>query len=204
MALFCFGESMTAGFDFQRLNQKYLAQPANDAVDYGASIVPANSINAWRCIGIHHLTPDENRGRQNVFIDVLDESGNRLRQPIINWTFSFGGPVQQKRLDKPANEPAADIPIDKDATITLWVADSLDSDRVGELYTRHRDESPGNMWGHHSFYVVFQRQKAMMPINPPIDPPIDPLGGDEVLARLTKLEEDLFRLKTLLAQWTGE
>jgi hypothetical protein len=184
-----------AGFDFQQLNRKYMTQPSNGAADYGATIMRSKAANKWACIGIYHLTPEENRGRHNVFVECLDESGNRLRWPIINWTWAYGGPVQQKRLDKPANEPAADIPIDKDATVSLWVADGLSSDVVGELYTRHADESPGNTWGHHSFYVIFQRQTAIA--TPPIDPPTpteptpEPLTLESLALRVVALEKRL-------------
>lgn len=72
-----------AGFDFQALNRKYLAQPSNDAANYAVSIIPAGPGTAWRCIGIYHLKPSENNGRHNVFVEVLDEAGNRTRQPQI-------------------------------------------------------------------------------------------------------------------------
>lgn len=186
-----------AGFDFQQLNQKYLAQPSNDAASYGASIMRSKAMNRWACIGIYHLTPDQNRGRHNVFIECLDESGNRLHYPIIEWNWVYGGPIQQKRLDKPANEPAADIPIDGQATITLWVADKLSSDVVGELYTRHADEAPGNTWGHHSYYVIFQRQTGLVVEPPVIVPPapvdpvtLEPMTIESLAQRLAKLEVD--------------
>ena len=35
----------------------------------------------WRLIGIHHLTPDENRARHSVYVDVVDEAGARLNDP---------------------------------------------------------------------------------------------------------------------------
>ena len=172
-----------AGFDFQALNRKYLAQPSNDAAHYGASIMRTRAMDCWRCIGVYHLTPEENRGRHNVFIECLDESGNRLRWPIVIWAWTLDGPIQQKHLDKPANEPAADIPIDKNATVTMWVADSMDSDSVGNLHARHADEAPGNTWGHVSFYVVFQRQAGAI-VTPPIDPPPIPLTLEQRVAAL--------------------
>lgn len=185
-----------AGFDFQALNQRYRSYPSNDAAQYGASIMRSKAANKWACIGIYHLAPTENAGRHNVFIECLDEAGYRLRQPIIAWTWSLDAPVQQKRLDKPANEPAADIPIDKAATITLWVADEMDSDSVGNLHTRHPDEAPGNTWGHVSFYVVFQRQSGVItPELPPIDPPTpvdpNPLTLESLAARVKILERRL-------------
>ncbi|MCB0123290.1 MAG: hypothetical protein KDE58_13640, partial [Caldilineaceae bacterium] len=66
-------------------------------------------------------------------------------------------PADPKRLDKPANEPAADIPIEKTMTVTLWLEGDGPSDQVQGLHTRHDDEEEGNTRGHHSYYIVFQR-----------------------------------------------
>lgn len=189
------------GFDFQSLNRKYLQQPSNDAAQYGASIipVPANR-TAWRCIGIYHLQPDENRGRHNVFIDVLDEAGRRVTSPpnvpTIRWTWWIDGPPQTTRLDKPPTEPACDIPLESKATVTLWVdGDGLPSDRVGNLHSRHPDEGSGNTYGHHSYYCVFQRKPAGVIIAPPpTDNELDKLRAENarlrtaLLSALTLLE----------------
>lgn len=186
------------GFDFQNFNQKYLQAPANDAIRYGASIVPVPaSRTAWRCIGIYHLRPDENRGRHNIFIDVLDEAGNRVQTPTIRWTWWIDGPQQTTHLDKPLTEPACDIPLESKATVTLFVdGDGLPSDRVGNLHTRHADEGEGNTWMHHSYYVVFQCKPAGVIIAPPpIDTELDRLRAENarlraaVLSSLALLED---------------
>lgn len=183
-----------AGFDFQALNRRYLAQPSNDAANYGASIVAVTGGAAWRCIGIYHLKPMENNGRHNVFVEVLDEAGNRTRQPQIAWTWWIDAPVQLRKLDKPNNEPAADIPVDLGATITLRVADAFPSDSVGNLHARHNDEGAGNSWGHHSFFVVFQLRRGNV-VTPPIEPPKPPiLDGSSVDQRISALEAEVKRL----------
>lgn len=170
------------GFDFRALNQRFLTadqQPVNLAGQYGASVVKAPAGPAWRCIGIYHLAPDENNRRHNVFIDVLDEQGKRVRYPTVRWTWYMDAPRQMRVLDKPDNEPAADIPIEKAYTVTLWVeGDELPSDSVGNLHTRHPDEGVQNTYGHHSFYVVFQRQGAIAGRpdgTDGMDKPVDPL-----------------------------
>lgn len=187
-----------AGFDFQALNRKYLQQPANDAANYGASIVSAPAGDAWRCIGIYHLKPSENKGRHNVFVEVLDPHGDRIRLPHITWTWWIDAPTQTRQLDKPDNEPAADITIDKGATITLQVADGLPSDSVGNLHARHNDEGSGNTWGHHSFYVVFQLKRGNV-ATPPVEPQKPPIlppdnGGSATDQRLSALEAEVKRL----------
>ena len=184
-----------SGFDFQSLNRKYLTQPANDAANYAAnyaaSIAKAPSGTAWRCIGIYHLTPSENNGRRNVFVEVLDEGGNRTRAPQIAWTWWLDAPTQYRQLDKPNSEPAADIPIDSGATITLRVYGlGIPSDSVGNLHTRWADEGSGNTWGHHSYYVVFQLQRGIV-VTPPIEPPTTPLTLEQRVARLERLWEEM-------------
>lgn len=184
-----------AGFDFQALNRKYLEQPSNDAVAYAASIAKSPPGPAWRCIGIYHLKPNENQGRHNVFVEVLDENGNRTRAPQIAWTWWLDAPTQYRLLDKPDNEPACDIPIAAGATITLRVADGIPSDSVGNLHTRWADEGNGNTWGHHSFYVVFQRKRGAV-VTPPVEPTKPPISdGSATDQRIGALEADVKRLQ---------
>lgn len=202
-----------SGFDWQRLNWTalfLLQQPVNQAADYGVNVIKADPGPAWRCIGIFKLTPQENRGRHNVFLDVLDEQGNRTRQPVINWTWYMDAPQQTVRLDKPDNEPAADIPVEESYTVTLRVnGNGLPSDSVGGIHTRHADEGEGSTYGHHSFYVVFQRQQVGI-LAPPVDP-VDPPPTDDALAqRVAVLEQQMRQTATMLQQqaallleWSG-
>jgi hypothetical protein len=188
-----------SGFDWQRLNRVALSslqQPLNQAADYGINVIKAPAGPAWRCIGVFKLAPQENKSRRNVFFDVLDELGNRTRQPVINWTWYMDAPTQTVRLDKPDNEPAGDIPVEKSYTVTLRVnGDGLPSDSVGGIHTRHADEGEGNSWGHHSFYVVFQRQQGNI-IAPPIDPVGPPPSGDVAALRAENLA-----LRNLVARY---
>ena len=169
-----------AGFDFEKLNSQWLAaphQPVNMATAYGVTIDGiAVDGYAWRCIGAYHLTPDENRGRHNVFIDVLGKDGKRVCNAQIKWRWADNAPIQTRWLDKPDSEPACDIPIDKGATITMWVdSGALSSEVVTGIHTRHTDEGVGTTYGHHSFYVVFAQLRTAAVITPPvIDPPTVP------------------------------
>lgn len=196
-----------AGFDWQRLNRVALSTlqpPVNQAAGYGANVVKAPPGPAWRCIGIFHLAPEENRGRHNCFVEVLDEQGDRDRSPIINWTWYMDAPQQTVRLDKPDNEPAVDIPVEKSYTVTLRVNGAgLPSDSVGGIHTRHPDESQGNTFGHHSFYVVFQRQQGSV-ITPPVKPtdPTAPEASD-LAQRVAVLEADMQSLRRLLNEWSA-
>jgi hypothetical protein len=125
----------------------------------------------WRLIGIHHLTPDENRGGHGVFVDIVDEAGAPVRDSSFRLRWGWEGQHPQeaappKTFDKPANEPGTNV--DLFLGQQLWVevdGGGLPSDRVEMLNSKHADEAGphGELWnsiGHHSFYLVFQRTHA--------------------------------------------
>ncbi len=169
-----------AGFDFLGYNRQFIANPGrdplNNASGYEVHINPAEVASGagyWRVIGIHHLTPDENKRRHHVYVDVLDENGQRVHDPNLaiafNWPNNAEAPPEPKRLDKPENEPATNVPMDKNPTYAIWVTGGGASDVVAGLHTRHPDENDSqgvaqNTYGHHSYYVVFQRtRKTALP-----------------------------------------
>lgn len=180
-----------AGFDFQALNRRYLQQPSNDAANYAVSIIPAPPGTAWRCIGAYHLKPTENMRGHNCYIEVLDDQGNRTRQPQIAFSRWIDAALELRKLDKPNDEPATNIDIYKGDTITLRVADAFPSDSVGNIHTRWADEGVNalNSVGHHSFFVCFQLQRRGT-VTPPIDPPTLPLTLEQRVARLERLYEE--------------
>lgn len=192
-----------AGFDFEGLNRRFMAAGSlvHLALGYNVLVRPVSTSGwAWRCIGIYHLLPDENRGRRNVFIDVLDERGRRVRQNVaIKWQWADDGPVQLRKLDKPDSEPAADIPIDKGASITLSVDDGiLTSDVVTGISSNHTDEGVGNTRFHHSFYVVFALLRSAVITPPVIDPPVVPPSNAAILAQLDVVQAELAKLRRML------
>jgi hypothetical protein len=170
-------------FEFQVYNETYLknveegGQPINDAAAYDVRIVQADVPEGetyWQVIGVHHLTPEENRGKQNVFLEALDEDGRRVRDPFAwaGWTWEGRRPEERADpvpLDKPANEPANNIVMYFGQIVSVWLnglaPDGTDpSDQVQNLHTNHPDEPGpgGELWnsiGHHSFHVVFQRTR---------------------------------------------
>lgn len=163
----------------QFLQQMSQAAPAPDKLlgpvaSYGVRLAAANAgpgSARWRLVGIHHLTPDENRGGHQVFVDVVDEQGQRipLGQAQVQWGWEGQRPDEAspaRALDKPANEPAAVIDLFSGQHVWVEVGgQGLPSDRVTNLHTHHADElgPHGEIWnsiGHHSFYLLFQRSRA--------------------------------------------
>ncbi len=140
-----------------------------------------NEAVVWRVIGVHHLTPDENRGRHAVYVDVVDEAGNRVRDPNLRLCWGWEGQrrgeyADPKAFDKPDNEPATHV--DLYSGQLLWVqieGDGLASDQVLNCHTNHPDERGpnGQIWnsvGHHSFYVLFQRCRQSVTETTPDQP----------------------------------
>lgn len=132
----------------------------------------------WRVLGVHHLTPSENRGKHAVYADIVDEQGNRLRDPNIRLEWGWEGQRPDERtdprhFDKPDNEPATNVDIYRGQYLWVRVIEGeLSSDTVAHLHTNHDDEPGpnGELWnslGHHSFYVLFQRTRQGEVITPP-------------------------------------
>ncbi len=132
----------------------------NDAVAYDVRVVEVEvepGVEYWKVTRIHHLTPEENYGRHHVFVDALDEAGNRLfgSRALIRWD----GGNENIVIDKPLGEPGANFPLWKWQICSVEMLD-LPSDRVENLRTDHPDEATGNTLFHHSFYITVQRVVA--------------------------------------------
>jgi hypothetical protein len=149
----------------------------NAQEQYEVNIVAANVSEGetyWKAIGVHHLLPEENQSNHNVFLEALDEAGHRVQAPcaLAGWTWKDKKPgehVNPVVLDKPLSEPAGNIAVFPPQKIAVWIqglpqGPEAKSDHVENLHTMHDDECgpKGEIWnsyGHHSFYVVFQRTR---------------------------------------------
>lgn len=138
------------------------AAPENDAAAFGVTVHPLPSEVFFKVVRVHHLSPEENRGLNNLFLDVLDEQGRRLQgaqvtiQASTGHTFSVG-------IDKPANEPGGNIPMflgtTYDVTGVIVAGNTVPTQQVTGFHTNHPSDGQGNDRGHHSFLVVLQRQR---------------------------------------------
>jgi len=129
----------------------------NDALAYGVNIEPVEvpvGEAFWKAVRVHHLTPEENHGNHHIFIDVLDEEGQRIYGAQVKVTWPGG--EQVLTVDKPPNEPGTNFPVWRGQVCSVEAL-GLPSDKVTGIHTGHPDEGPGNTLFHHSFLVVFQR-----------------------------------------------
>jgi hypothetical protein len=188
-----------------------MSNDVNQARAYGVRVLPATALGQryWRVVEVRHLAPAENRGKRNVFVDVVDEAGNRINDPTlrIGWRWEGQRADEQSppaRLDKPQGEPAGDIPLNPNQKLTIWIIGRyLVSDAVEGLHSMHPDEyAPdgfkGNYTAHHSFYVRFALAQPATTEEPSTEePPAKPdlqTQIDALAARLLKVEQWLERL----------
>lgn len=198
----------------------------NDAASYGVQVkalaessVPLNAQYYWRVIGIHHLTGAENMGNHHAYCDVVDEDGRRLNGSRLVLTQGSTAPLFAV-VDKPPNEAGTNFPLWSNTRGTVavaWPGDNpLPSEAVSGIRSDHADEEIGNTWGHHSFYVVFQRTKipkeepAPAPV-PTTPPPSEgpPLSLEETIAlvgqpMIIPLNPDAMFYKIAKQQGLGE
>ena len=127
-----------------------LLEKADNPLFDGWNITPVTSIDKWRCVHVHKCTKEEADGDHNVWIDVLDETGQRIAHPSVTVSFGWTGSTTQTTFfEKPAWEPGANFMLT--AGENAWCAIGNDSDIVNGLFGEA---------GHTSYYIVFQRQSV--------------------------------------------
>jgi hypothetical protein len=127
----------------------------NDAVNYGVSIV-SNENRTWRVLGIHHLTPDENKGNHNVFIEVLCKQWERNNQQAIHWTWEGRKEYQSAPpvfAGQKGPDELIDLPLNLGMRLSIW---TQGGEVAQGFSSNHPNEGEGNTIGHHSFFVCFQ------------------------------------------------
>jgi hypothetical protein len=158
----------------------------NEAEAYGARLAPAAVPDGslyWKIVNVRHLSADENRGKRNIYVRVLDEAGRRERNAALRAAYTWEGRQPGEEAPPRAFDKGdvdighADIDVYKGQHIDLWIeGDGLPSDHVTNLHTDHElaektgDGADGNYRYHHSYLVTFQRtRRAAAPTT----------GGDE-------------------------
>ena len=119
----------------------------------------------WRVRSVRKLSPEENRGKHNVYVDVW-RNGSCIRSlSAIGICYGWQDtPAQTVRLDKPMSEPGTNFPIYLGANYWVKVVDvdGNQSETVTGLTCDLPDEPMpadglgGNARGHHSWMVEFE------------------------------------------------
>lgn len=185
----------------------------NQAEAYGVGLATVKTPFAWHVEEIRHLSPSENRGGHAIYVDAVDDHGNRVRDDDLRMAFrrSPQSAEELRKLDK------NDGPMEKgDGVIELYINDAvslymvgsgLASDVVTNVHTRHADERGpnGENWnsvGHHSFYIKFKRY--MLPITPPTDPDLIIPPTNELAQEVEDLRSRVQKLERWAMAFEGE
>jgi hypothetical protein len=151
-----------------------LARPPllNQASAYGVTVQQVGTERPYWAITVaRHLSPDENKGKRSVFVQVFDANGWRVRDSRLRIMWTWAGrqpweiapPAALDKVDGPLELGHGNLDLYWGARLSVWVdGDGLPSDVAQNLHTMHPAEvgSTGEKWnyeGHHSFYIRFQR-----------------------------------------------
>lgn len=127
----------------------------------------------WRAICGYHLP--ESGGNPNIYLSAVDEKGVIMhpqtagRLMVFGWDWEGRKPNERNQPvvgDKQPSEPSANISLGKNQIVTVWVEDSVPSDRVYNL----RSDWPGAVF-HSATFVAFQLTVAGKETRPTPQPP---------------------------------
>lgn len=145
-------------------------------------------------IGLFHLSGAENRGNHHLYIDLVDQDGNRIYEPVHFFIWGWEDMTQEQaeltspvRVDKPLNEPGANIGIQWGQVVFGFELARLPADRISGIHIRYGDtDEEGNHQGHHSHYVVLQKKVYGEPIDPPDPDPPDLVAKGFITLKIDK------------------
>lgn len=142
-------------------------------------------------IGLFHLTGGENWGNHHLYIDLIDENGERIytHDPPLYLYYGWEGMTREQerttdpiRIDKPKFEPGANIGLKWEQILNGFHINNIPCDRFNGIHIRYGDlepdgkPDPGNRRGHHSHYMVLQKRifrTTPLPSEPFPTPPSD-------------------------------
>lgn len=177
-------------FDCKHWRDVFLTQPGQNDAPW-VKIQRASGDQVWRCIGVHRLTGDENRGNHHVYLAVVDRQGARVPHARMGWTWVGRQETQMLdpvALDKPDNEPWGNIPLGAGQIASIWVYNGA-SDLVSNLTTSPElPDEPGATRFHQSTFVMFQQVQGgdIPPPPPPPGPTPEPFDVTPVLDMMTQ------------------
>jgi len=175
-------------FDYRAIIKRAIAQPFFDTspgqyaellqIKVSAAIVlPGQPY--WRAICGYHMTPAEAGGNPNVYLSAVNKVGQveipqtTGRLMVFGWDWEGRQPNQRHdpvKGDKGINEPSANINLGRNQIVTVWVEDTIPSDRVYNL----RSDWPDALF-HTGTFVCFQLTTSGTDPLPPIPSTCDEL-----------------------------
>lgn len=194
---------MTWYRDYNRQAVEYFethGQALNQAQEYWAEvgaaelpkpeILPVDGLSEGdqyiAIVGLFHMSGAENGNNHHLFIDLIDQDGNRIydHTPPLLLYYGWEGmsteeanSIRPVRIDKPPNEPGANISIIWPQIISGFHINNIATDRFRGIHIRYDNDGSGNNRGHHSHYIVLQKRVYESGTTPDPDP--DPPGPDQ-------------------------
>lgn len=170
------------------LNQahRYWSEVGNDELPQPL-IKPVDGLNDGdeyiAIIGLFHLTGGENGNNHHLFIDLIDEQGDRIydHTPPLWLYYGWAGMTTEQeraiapvRIDKPGSEPGANTGLTWGQVLNGFHINNVATDRFEGVHVRYGDDETGNRRGHHSHYIVLQKRvfrSSVPPEEPEPEPP---------------------------------
>lgn len=173
---------MTETFWQQKRKEGQAYSGRNEAGDIGVWITDSDARPGeyhWEIAWIKVLSPSENGGNHNVFMDATRD-GNAVRGLIVDWGWEGMTPSQKRDIDqrplylnKPVVEFGGDIA--PHAGQVVWgQIKNQPSQTFGGFDIRRHGPGGGLSWGHWSIYVLFKWAVKGVPVEPPSEKPVEP------------------------------
>lgn len=165
-------------------------------------ILPVNGLSTGdeyiAIIGLFHLAGPENNNNHHLYIDLIDENGNRIYKHDPSLYLKYGwvemsneevGSTAPVRIDKPLNEPGSNIGMSWGQIIYGFYVSGIAIDRFKHIHIRYPKDEEGNKDGHHSHYIVLQKriyQEDTTPDPDPIPTPDPPMPDEKPVLLIDK------------------
>ena len=122
---------------------------ANEAADNQAAgyevVISQPAVGAgesfWACIGCYHLSPEENQGKHNLYLEAMDENNERVFGTAFKWGWEGQGPGE------PSPDMIDDKPPHELANLVIW-ANQQGADLVAVYPVE------GSLWEDHPLVLL--------------------------------------------------
>ena len=118
----------------------------NDAITLGVRVLPPPANAACMVTRVHHYTPEERMAPNTLYLDLVNEAGQRQydAQVLVK---DASGQILQVAIEKPANEPGGNMPMWPGNTYEVVGVRINGADRPAQQVTNLRAAYPGQAEG---------------------------------------------------------